>query len=164
VNDVQTDLTSCSCSGWPVARGWRAWTRTSPCRRDGTDGGDRTAPCHWRTRRHIAAQFLIESASMGVVWGTAWIQRRRVIVVGVSAYQSGLRCSTPLAPLPRASGRWRDRSAVRSLPGLAAPPRSSRPKRSTLERDEMRLWPREMGRIFLMPGCTIRTTRSCVFG
>jgi len=71
------------------------------------------------TRRHIAAQFLIESASMGVV-GDCLASSVGVAdrggCLGVSGLDSVL---DPLRSLARASRRRRDRSAVRSLPCLA---------------------------------------------
>ena len=51
------------------------------------------------TRRHIAAQFLIESASMGVVGGLLGSSVGVLIVVGVSAYQVWTPVLDPLAPL-----------------------------------------------------------------
>jgi putative ABC transport system permease protein len=51
------------------------------------------------TRRHIAAQFLIESASMGVVGGLLGSSIGVLIVVGVSAYQVWTPVLDPLVPL-----------------------------------------------------------------
>jgi macrolide transport system ATP-binding/permease protein len=51
------------------------------------------------TRRHIAAQFLVESASMGVVGGLLGSSIGVMIVVGVSAYQIWTPVLDPLAPL-----------------------------------------------------------------
>ncbi len=51
------------------------------------------------TRRHIASQFLIESASMGVVGGLLGSSVGVLIVVGVSAYQVWTPVLDPLAPL-----------------------------------------------------------------
>jgi macrolide transport system ATP-binding/permease protein len=51
------------------------------------------------TRRHIAAQFLIESASMGIVGGLLGSSIGVLIVVGVSAYQVWTPVLDPLAPL-----------------------------------------------------------------
>src|SRR5262245_7058067 len=51
------------------------------------------------TRRHIAAQFLVESASMGVVGGLLGSSIGVLIVVGVSAYQVWTPVLDPLAPL-----------------------------------------------------------------
>jgi macrolide transport system ATP-binding/permease protein len=51
------------------------------------------------TRRHIAKQFLLESASMGVVGGLLGASAGVLIVVGVSAYQVWTPVLDPLAPL-----------------------------------------------------------------
>lgn len=51
------------------------------------------------TRRHIAAQFLLESASMGVVGGMLGSSVGVLIVVGVAAYQVWTPVLEPLAPL-----------------------------------------------------------------
>jgi macrolide transport system ATP-binding/permease protein len=51
------------------------------------------------TRRHIAAQFLFESASMGIVGGLLGSSAGVLIVVGVSAYQVWMPVLDPLAPL-----------------------------------------------------------------
>jgi macrolide transport system ATP-binding/permease protein len=51
------------------------------------------------TRRHIAAQFLFESASMGIVGGLLGSSVGVLIVVGVSAYQVWTPVLDPLAPL-----------------------------------------------------------------
>jgi len=51
------------------------------------------------TRRHIAAQFLLESASMGTVGGLLGSSVGVLIVVGVSAYQVWTPVLDPLAPL-----------------------------------------------------------------
>jgi macrolide transport system ATP-binding/permease protein len=51
------------------------------------------------TRRHIAAQFLIESASMGIVGGLLGSSIGVLIVVGVSAYQVWTPVLDPLVPL-----------------------------------------------------------------
>jgi putative ABC transport system permease protein len=51
------------------------------------------------TRRHIAAQFLFESASMGCVGGMIGSSVGVLIVVGVSAYQVWTPVLDPLAPL-----------------------------------------------------------------
>ncbi|MCS3895205.1 macrolide transport system ATP-binding/permease protein [Bradyrhizobium japonicum USDA 38] len=51
------------------------------------------------TRRHIAAQFLVESASMGIVGGLLGSSIGVMIVVGVSAYQVWTPVLDPLAPL-----------------------------------------------------------------
>jgi macrolide transport system ATP-binding/permease protein len=51
------------------------------------------------TRRHIAAQFLVESASMGIVGGLLGSSIGVLIVVGVSAYQVWTPVLDPLAPL-----------------------------------------------------------------
>jgi macrolide transport system ATP-binding/permease protein len=51
------------------------------------------------TRRHIAAQFLFESASMGIVGGLLGSSAGVLIVVGVSAYQVWTPVLDPLAPL-----------------------------------------------------------------
>lgn len=51
------------------------------------------------TRRHIAAQFLVESASMGIVGGLLGSSIGVLIVVVVSAYQVWTPVLDPLAPL-----------------------------------------------------------------
>src|SRR5215510_11896331 len=51
------------------------------------------------TRRHIAAQFLIESASMGIIGGLLGASTGVLIVVGVSAYQVWTPVLDPLVPL-----------------------------------------------------------------
>jgi macrolide transport system ATP-binding/permease protein len=51
------------------------------------------------TRRHVAAQFLVESASMGIVGGLLGSSVGVLIVVGVSAYQVWTPVLDPLAPL-----------------------------------------------------------------
>jgi macrolide transport system ATP-binding/permease protein len=51
------------------------------------------------TRRHIAAQFLFESASMGLVGGLLGASAGVLIVVAVSAYQVWTPVLEPLAPL-----------------------------------------------------------------
>ncbi|WP_342740544.1 ATP-binding cassette domain-containing protein [Bradyrhizobium sp. B117] len=51
------------------------------------------------TRRHIAAQFLVESASMGIVGGLLGSSIGVMIVVGVSAYQVWTPVLDPVAPL-----------------------------------------------------------------
>ena len=51
------------------------------------------------TRRHIAKQFLVESASMGVVGGLLGASTGVLIVVAVSAYQVWTPVLDPLAPL-----------------------------------------------------------------
>jgi macrolide transport system ATP-binding/permease protein len=51
------------------------------------------------SRRHIAAQFLFESASMGLVGGLLGSSVGVLIVVGVSAYQVWTPVLDPLAPL-----------------------------------------------------------------
>ena len=51
------------------------------------------------TRRHIAAQFLFESASMGIVGGLLGSSVGVLVVVGVSAYQVWTPVLDPLAPL-----------------------------------------------------------------
>jgi macrolide transport system ATP-binding/permease protein len=51
------------------------------------------------TRRHIAAQFLLESASMGVVGGLLGSSVGVLIVVGVAAYEVWTPVLEPLAPL-----------------------------------------------------------------
>ena len=50
-------------------------------------------------RRHIAAQFLLESASMGVVGGVLGASAGVLIVVAVSAYQVWTPVLDPLAPM-----------------------------------------------------------------
>jgi len=51
------------------------------------------------TRRHIALQFLLESASMGVIGGVIGASAGILIVVAVSAYQVWTPVLDPLAPL-----------------------------------------------------------------
>jgi macrolide transport system ATP-binding/permease protein len=51
------------------------------------------------TRGHIAAQFLFESASMGVIGGIIGASLGVLIVVGVSAYQVWTPVLDPVAPL-----------------------------------------------------------------
>lgn len=51
------------------------------------------------TKRHVALQFLFESASMGVVGGMLGSSIGLLIVVGVSAYQVWTPVLDPLAPL-----------------------------------------------------------------
>jgi macrolide transport system ATP-binding/permease protein len=51
------------------------------------------------TRRHVAAQFLVESASMGIVGGLLGSSIGVLIVVVVSAYQVWTPVLDPLAPL-----------------------------------------------------------------
>lgn len=51
------------------------------------------------TRRHIAAQFLLESASMGVLGGLLGASFGMLVVVGVAAYQSWTPVIDPLVPL-----------------------------------------------------------------
>jgi macrolide transport system ATP-binding/permease protein len=51
------------------------------------------------TRRHIAAQFLLESASMGVVGGLLGASAGVLTVVAVSAYQVWTPVLDPLAPV-----------------------------------------------------------------
>ena len=51
------------------------------------------------TRRHIAAQFLFESAAMGVVGGVIGASIGVLIVIGVSAYQVWSPVLDPAAPL-----------------------------------------------------------------
>ena len=51
------------------------------------------------TRRHIAAQFLFESAAMGIVGGVIGASLGVLIVIGVSAYQIWSPVLDPAAPL-----------------------------------------------------------------
>jgi macrolide transport system ATP-binding/permease protein len=51
------------------------------------------------TRLHIAAQFLFESAAMGVVGGVIGASLGVLIVIGVSAYQVWSPVLDPAAPL-----------------------------------------------------------------
>ncbi|MES2947324.1 MAG: ATP-binding cassette domain-containing protein [Pseudomonadota bacterium] len=51
------------------------------------------------TRRHIALQFLLESASMGVVGGILGASLGVLVVIGVSAYQVWSPVLDPAAPL-----------------------------------------------------------------
>jgi macrolide transport system ATP-binding/permease protein len=50
-------------------------------------------------RRHVAAQFLLESASMGFVGGVIGASLGVLVVVGVSAYQVWTPVLDPLAPM-----------------------------------------------------------------
>jgi len=50
------------------------------------------------TRRHIALQFLLESATMGLVGGVLGASLGTLVVVGVSAYQSWTPVLDPLVP------------------------------------------------------------------
>jgi macrolide transport system ATP-binding/permease protein len=50
------------------------------------------------TRMHVAAQFLVESASLGVVGGILGASFGVIIVVAVSAWQSWTPVLDPLAP------------------------------------------------------------------
>ena len=68
------------------------------------------------TRGHIAAQFLLESASMGVIGGVIGASLGVLVVVAVSAYQVWTPVLDPAAPAPRAAGRRRDRVVVGDLP------------------------------------------------
>jgi ABC-type antimicrobial peptide transport system permease subunit len=49
-------------------------------------------------RRHIALQFLLESATMGLVGGVLGASLGTLVVVGVSAYQSWTPVLDPLVP------------------------------------------------------------------
>ena len=51
------------------------------------------------TRRHIAMQFLFESASMGVIGGVIGASVGVLIVIGVAAYQVWSPVLDPAAPL-----------------------------------------------------------------
>jgi ABC-type antimicrobial peptide transport system permease subunit len=51
------------------------------------------------TRRHIAAQFLLESAALGVVGGILGASVGMLVVVGVAAYNSWTPVMDPVAPL-----------------------------------------------------------------
>jgi macrolide transport system ATP-binding/permease protein len=51
------------------------------------------------TRRHIAAQFLLESTAMGVIGGILGASAGMVVVVGVAAYQSWTPVIDPVVPL-----------------------------------------------------------------
>ena len=51
------------------------------------------------TRRHIATQFLLESATMGVVGGVLGASAGMLVVVGVSAYQTWTPVISPVIPL-----------------------------------------------------------------
>jgi len=51
------------------------------------------------TRGHIAAQFLLESASMGIAGGVIGASLGVLIVIAVSAYQVWSPVLDPLAPL-----------------------------------------------------------------
>ena len=50
-------------------------------------------------RKHIAAQFLIESASLGIIGGILGSTLGVLIVVAVSAYQVWTPVLDPLAPI-----------------------------------------------------------------
>lgn len=51
------------------------------------------------TRRHIAAQFLLESAAMGLLGGALGASAGLIVVVGVAAYQSWTPVIDPVIPL-----------------------------------------------------------------
>lgn len=51
------------------------------------------------TRRHIATQFLLESATMGVVGGVLGASAGMLVVVGVAAYQTWTPVIDPVIPL-----------------------------------------------------------------
>jgi putative ABC transport system permease protein len=51
------------------------------------------------TRRHIAAQFLLESATMGVLGGIFGASAGMLVVVGVAAYQTWTPVIDPVIPL-----------------------------------------------------------------
>jgi macrolide transport system ATP-binding/permease protein len=51
------------------------------------------------TRRHIAAQFLLESATMGVLGGVFGASAGMLVVVGVAAYQTWTPVIDPAVPL-----------------------------------------------------------------
>jgi macrolide transport system ATP-binding/permease protein len=51
------------------------------------------------TRRHIAAQFLLESATMGAVGGTLGASAGMLVVAGVAAYQTWTPVIDPVIPL-----------------------------------------------------------------
>jgi macrolide transport system ATP-binding/permease protein len=51
------------------------------------------------TQRHIAAQFLLESAAMGVVGGILGASAGMLVVVGVAAYNSWTPVMDPVVPL-----------------------------------------------------------------
>jgi ABC-type antimicrobial peptide transport system permease subunit len=51
------------------------------------------------TRRHIATQFLLESATLGLVAGVLAASAAMLIVVGVAAYQTWTPVMDPLVPL-----------------------------------------------------------------
>ncbi|HEX6920672.1 MAG TPA: ABC transporter permease, partial [Actinomycetes bacterium] len=51
------------------------------------------------TRRHVAVQFLIESASMGVLGGVLGASLGMLVVVGVATYQSWTPVVDPVVPL-----------------------------------------------------------------
>ena len=51
------------------------------------------------SRRHIAIQFLLESATMGVVGGVLGASAGMLVVVGVATYQSWAPVVDPLVPL-----------------------------------------------------------------
>jgi ABC-type antimicrobial peptide transport system permease subunit len=50
------------------------------------------------TRRHIALQFLLESATMGLVGGVIGACAGTLVVVGVAAYQDWTPVMDPLVP------------------------------------------------------------------
>ena len=51
------------------------------------------------TRRHIAAQFLLESGTMGLIGGILGASLGTLVIVGVAAYQSWTPVIDPAAPL-----------------------------------------------------------------
>ena len=71
-------------------------------------------------RRHIAAQFLLESTAMGALGGVAGASIGTLVVVGISATRTWTPVLDPRYPARRAAARRRDRPRLRHLP---RPPR-----------------------------------------
>ena len=74
------------------------------------------------TRRHIAAQFLFESASMGVIGGIIGASLGVLIVVAVSAYQVWTPVLDPAGPFLAPLVGGRDRLDVGHLSGFTCRP------------------------------------------
>ena len=101
---------------------------------DGADGGIGLRRAIGATRRHIAAQFLLESASMGVVGGLLGASVGVLIVVGVAAYQVWTPVLEPLAPLLASAFGGTIIFCMEFTPPCE-PPDSNRRRRSGLERE-----------------------------